>query len=311
MATFNRFGNMSPTPEINANNFLLAEKPFKIIGNIYYVGNTHASSILIDSGEGLILLDTPSWPEYAYLLDAIYTLGFNPRDIKYVVVSHSHADHYGCAQALKYMYGCKTFIGRVDAEYMQAHKEQIEEMGRSRGSVTPWPHFDVLLEDGDVIELGNVKMRCVLTPGHTVGVMSHFWETEEDGKTYKVGIYGGAGFVTVGTEAIKRNGLPMSIQQDFWDSIDKVWDEEVDVMLGNHPFHNDTFDKNERRVPGGPNPFADPTEWKRYLQELRDRYGEFLKLTPEEVAEMYRGNGFFDYRPQLLERYEEYKAKYL
>ena len=184
-------------------------------------------------------------------------------------------------------------------------------MGISRGSVTPWPHFDVLLEDGDVIELGNVKMRCVLTPGHTVGVMSHFWDTEDDGKTYKFGIYGGAGFVTFGTEDIKRNGLPMSIQQDFWDSIDKVWDEEVDVMLGNHPFHNDTFDKNERRVPGGPNPFVDPTEWKRYLQELRDRYGEFLKLTPEEVAEMYRGNGFFDYRPQLLERYEEYKAKYL
>ena len=281
MASFNRFGNMSPTPEINKNNFLLAEKPFNIAGNIYYVGNTHASSILVDTGDGLLLLDTPSWPEFAYLIESIYQLGFNPHDVKIVLCSHSHGDHYGCAAAMRYLYGSQVYIGRVDAEYMESRHASIAAMRHEGMPYTPWPIFDRLLEDGDIVELGNLKIRCVLTPGHTVGVMSHFWETGIDGKTYKVGIYGGAGFVTVGKAALERAGLPLSIQQDFWDSIDKVWDEEVDIMLGNHPFHNDTFDKQERKKDGGPNPFIDPTEWHRYLQELRDRYGEILSKTPE------------------------------
>ena len=92
MSNFNRFGNMSPPEEIMRRSYLMAEDPFHMVGNVYFVGNTWCSSHLIDTGDGLILLDTPCLPELAYLLDGIWRLGFDPRQIKYIIVSHAHVD---------------------------------------------------------------------------------------------------------------------------------------------------------------------------------------------------------------------------
>ncbi|WP_434310098.1 MBL fold metallo-hydrolase [Hominifimenecus sp. rT4P-3] len=300
MSNFNRFGNMSPPPELMRRSYLMAEEPFHIVGNVYFVGNTWCSSHLIDTGDGLILLDTPCLPELAYLLDNIWRLGFDPRQIKYILVSHAHMDHYGAVRALVHLTGAKTLMGEVDAADMAEHPERFERMnlggGRFNENFTP----DILLKDGDVLELGNTKIRCVLTPGHTIGVMSHFWETEEDGKTYHVGIYGGAGFVTLSEDRLKECGLTVDMRKVFAQSIDKVWDEKVDVMLGNHPFHNDTYEKWERVKKGEKDAFIDPTEWHRYLQELRDRYQEFLKLSPEEIKKMYEKSYFFVYRDKAV-----------
>jgi metallo-beta-lactamase class B len=203
------------------------------------------------------------------------------------------------------MTGAKTFMGEIDAKVMKANDEK---QGDKR--YTQQVRFneifepDVLLKDGDTIELGNTKIRCVLTPGHTDGVMSHFWETKEGGKTYRVGIYGGAGFSSMSATALKNRGLPLSFQQVFTQSIDKVWNEKVDVMLGNHPFHNDTFEKHERVTKGDKNAFIDPTEWHRYLQELRDCYADFLKLTPEEVTKMYEKSSLLVFRPKPAKLFE-------
>ena len=88
--------------------------------------------------------------------------------------------------------------------------------------------------------------------------MSHFWTLQDGQDTIRVGIYGGAGFVSVSEAALRRNGMPLSLQQDFLTSIDKVWDEPVDLMLGNHPFHNDTYQKYARLCQGDKDAFLDP-----------------------------------------------------
>lgn len=181
MESFNRFGNMSPPPELLRRSYLMYEEPFHIVGNVYFVGNTWCCSHLIDTGEGLILLDTPCLPELAYLLDGIWRLGFNPRDIKYILVSHAHMDHYGAVRALAHLTGAKTLLGEVDAEDMENNPERFERMNHESGRFNECFVPDITLKDGDVLEMGNTKIRCVLTPGHTVGVMSHFWETEESG----------------------------------------------------------------------------------------------------------------------------------
>lgn len=300
MGNFNRFGNMSPPPEIMRRSYLMAEDPFHIVGNVYFVGNTWCSSHLIDTGDGLILLDTPCLPELAYLLDGIWRLGFDPRQIKYIIVSHAHVDHYGAVRALVHMTGAKTFMGELDVEDMARGGARFERMNREAGRFNESFQADVALKDGDVVELGNTKIRCVLTPGHTVGVMSHFWETEEDGKKYRVGIYGGAGFISLSEEKLKECGLTMEMRDIFSQSIDKVWDEKVDVMLGNHPFHNDTYEKHERVKNGETDAFIDPGEWRRYLQELRDRFADYRKLSPEEIQAMYQKSYFFVYRDKAI-----------
>ena len=189
MSNFNRFGNMSPPEEIMRRSYLMAEDPFHMVGNVYFVGNTWCSSHLIDTGDGLILLDTPCLPELAYLLDGIWRLGFDPRQIKYIIVSHAHVDHYGAVRALVHLTGAKTFMGELDVADMAKAGERFERMNHEAGRFNESFQADVALKDGDVVELGNTRIRCVLTPGHTVCVMSHFLETEEDGKKYRVGIY--------------------------------------------------------------------------------------------------------------------------
>lgn len=283
MESFNRFGNMFPPPEKIKRPYLLWREPFCITDNLFFVGNEWCSSHLIDTGEGLILLDTPCASALPGLIYSIYRLGFRLEELKYILISHAHTDHFGAVGALVHMTGAKTFLGAVDAQDMREHPERLEEMNQSIGPYEECFQPDVELKDGDVVELGNTRIHCVLTPGHTVGVMSHFWTLQHEKEILHVGIYGGAGFVSLSKEALKKNRQPLSLREDFQTSIQKVWDEPVDVMLGNHPFHNDTYRKYERLVKGDPNPFIDATEWHRFLQELTNQYQVFLPKTTKQL----------------------------
>lgn len=80
---------------------------------------------------------------------------------------------------------------------------------------------------------------------------------------------------------------------------------KVDVMLGNHPFHNDTFEKMERFDQGDMNAFVDPDEWHRFLNELKTDYQAFLKLTPEEIEKMYEKSDFLIFRDKAIPFLEE------
>ena len=303
MATkYIRFGNMMPTEEQKARPYLIDKDPFQIAGNLYYVGNLWCASHLIDTGDGLLLLDVPAASGYPGLLINIQKLGFNICDLKWIVCSHAHTDHYGCIQALVARTGAKTYMGRVDTEDMLANPERTKRLDAGLGPYNEPFVPDVQLEDGDVLEFGNVKMKCVLTPGHTIGVMSHFWEMDVDGETLRVGIYGGSGYGSLSTEGLKKFGQPLSMQRVFVESIEKVWDEKVDIMLGNHPFHSDEYQKNERRKKGCEgNPFIDPTEWHRYLTELRTGFEDFLKFTPEQGAAMFAETHLMEYYEGVFE----------
>lgn len=85
--------------------YLLNRPPFRIAGNLYFVGNEWCSSHLIDTGEGLILLDTPCASALPGLVNNIWSLGFSLEDLKYIIVSHAHTDHYGAVRALVHMTG--------------------------------------------------------------------------------------------------------------------------------------------------------------------------------------------------------------
>ena len=89
-------------------------KPFKIAGNVYYVGNKNVSAHLIATSEGLILYDTTFQHCAPMIMQAILDLGFDPRDVKYVVLTHGHFDHYGCAAWFQGMYGAKICMGELD-----------------------------------------------------------------------------------------------------------------------------------------------------------------------------------------------------
>lgn len=250
-------------------------KPFRIAGNIYYIGDRQVCAHLIDTGEGLIVIDT-SYPQADYIFfNAIWDAGFRPEDIKYIVHTHAHLDHMGATMPLVNLYHCKTFMGETDANVMKTRPELVmmpqEYVHRM---FTP----DCLLHDGDVIRLGNVEIECMETPGHTQGTMSFFLNVEENGRTYRAGMFGGAGFITLYKEFLLINNLPQELQQTFLQSIRRLKKEHVDIVLGNHPGPNHIMEKRERQIADpDKNPFIDADDWENYLNWVETEFLQFLE----------------------------------
>lgn len=250
-------------------------KPFRIAGNIWYIGNKSVCSHLIDTGDGLIVIDT-SYPEFDYqIFNAIWEAGFNPKDVKIILHTHLHYDHFGATVSLQKLYGAKAYVGKTEWETVQAHPELAllpEEPYAAYRLFKP----DVLLEDGDVIRLGNTAVRCVLTPGHTYGTLSYFFETEDNGTRYLAGTFGGAGFITLYLEHFIRYGME-NLQPRFLESIARMRQEKVDIVLGNHPAPNHILEKHALRLenPEALNPFIDPQDWIDYLDWVEDEFRRF------------------------------------
>lgn len=151
------------------------------------------------------------------LVQAVWEAGFNPADIKYLIHSHEHFDHIGAADEFRDLYGCKLVISRAGADVMRERPELVY----LKASPNPYATLftpDLELEDGQVLTLGNTSIRCVLTPGHSPGVMSFFFDTCEDGRTYHVGYFGGAGFNTLYREKLLADKLPLSMRETFLES---------------------------------------------------------------------------------------------
>lgn len=237
-------------PLMSENPWVGKIKPFKIIGNTYFCGTYQGSSHLIDTGDGLIMID-PGYANTAYLVvDSIYKLGFKPEDIKYIVCSHWHGDHTAAVPHIVSLSGAKTLIHRDDAE---------------KGSKYFTP--DVLIEDGDTLTLGNVTMTFIHTPGHTKGTVSPFWYTTEGGKTYRLGMFGGAGVNTMATGRFDFEGC----REAYRASVNRLRAEKVDVFIGNHVWNNDTYGKGMRLLAGGENEFIDGELWGKFLDGCEER----------------------------------------
>lgn len=246
-------------------------KPSHIIGNLYFVGVHCASTHIIDTGEGLILID-PGYRESLYLvINNLWTLGYKPTDIKYIIGTHAHFDHVDAVKPLVEMTGAKTFIGKDDLPLLT-------------GEIYHFPintfEPDVLLSDGDVVTLGNTSIRFVSTPGHTDGTMSPFFDVTEDGVTYRVGMFGGAGVGSLQKAFLEERGLPTDCREKYVDSVKKLMNEKVDVFIGNHVWNNDTEGKIEKLGKSEKNPFVDPEEWQRFLEERLEEAEELFKSDP-------------------------------
>lgn len=250
-------------------------EPFRIFGNLYFVGNTYVSSHIIDTGEGLILLDS-NFPECTYLLtEGIRKLGLNPYDIKYILHSHGHYDHIGGTRALVEYFGAKTIIGAPDAPIVNGsvNLTWADELGFA--FFQPFEP-DIVLNDGDIFELGKTKIRAVSTPGHTPGTMSYFFNVDDGKNTYTAGMQGGAGVNSLTNEFLNKYNLPISCREDFVNSMEKIKNEHVDILIGNHPGDVDTKGKYERMQKGEENPFIDSSALERRLAYIMNQFNEMV-----------------------------------
>lgn len=252
-------------------------KPFRIFGNLYFVGTKPASTHLIDTGDGLVVID-PGYPQSLYLvINNICELGFKIKDIKYIVISHGHYDHLGAVKALVELTGAKTFIGKEDVTYANG----TEDLTWAKELETEYYEAfepDVLISNNDVIELGNTKILCKDAPGHTPGTKAFFFDITDGKQTLRAAMHGGLGGNSMKKAFLDRYGLSTDIRDKFVPAIESFIDEPVDIFLGNHVWNNDTVGKSERMTETF-NPFIDKTEWKTFLTK---KIAEYYKMIDEE-----------------------------
>lgn len=249
--------------------------PFKMYGNLYFVGSSKVSVHIIETSCGLVMIDTGFPDMYEQITESIKKLGFNPQDICAIFHSHGHIDHFGCTNQFKKLSGAKTYISRIDNEIANNTLDLswAKELG-----IKPIAPFDadVLVEDGDCYTFGNTKIRCVLTPGHTEGVLSFFVNIEQDGKSIIAAMHGGIGMNSMARDFLNQYGLSFDCRNKFRQGLHTLAKEKVDLVMGNHPEQNDTCGKLEQVISYG-KINIDPTEWQRFLIKAENHLDKLIE----------------------------------
>ena len=217
-----------------------AREPFKVFDNLYFIGMKYVSSWILTTSDGLIMFDALfEHEEYGeYLIENMHKLGFDPADLKYLVITQGHLDHYGQARMLQDLTGVVVGSGMGDWGL-------IEERMGDKG-----PRRDWVIEDGDSLTLGDTTIRFEITPGHTPGTVSTIIPLQDGDQAHLGYFHGGTELEYFEPEII--NGFISDMER-----IKNV--EGIDVQINNHAFIDDVFEKKvllDTRKPGEPHPFV-------------------------------------------------------
>ncbi len=240
-----------------------AQAPFRVIENVYCVGTNWVSAYLIDTPQGLILIDCMYREVLYQLIDNIRALGFDPHDIRHLLLTHGHYDHCGAARELQEMSGCEVWISERDAFFFTERRDLI----LFEDHVSPF-RIDHFYDYGKPIEFCGMRIQPVPCPGHTPGTTCFFFDVTHEGKALTLGLHGGLGTNGLSAIELTMNRLPLELQSDCLEHLTGMKDRKVDVLLPSHAEHavDYPFFEIAARDDGTGNGFIDPTAWKRMIE---------------------------------------------
>jgi len=231
--------------------------PFKIFDNLYYVGIDWVSSYLITTDDGLILIDALYRNYPAHILQSVKDLGFDPKQIKYVLCTHGHFDHCEGADTLQKITHAR--IGMTETDWQIAEGKIKNEYANVNTRLTR----DWVIRDGDSLKLGSTTIKFFVTPGHTLGVLSMSFSVRDGGTTYNAFMLGGVG---LNFEGVKQTEL-------YLQSMDRVMKmKNIEVNITNHPDPGKIFQRArllKTRKTGEPHPFVAPGDFENWLKQLK------------------------------------------
>lgn len=236
---------------------------FRLYGNTWYVGTEGLTSILIETDDGLLLIDG-GLPQSAALIDAnIRKLGFDPLNISTILVSHAHFDHVGGVAALQRLSGAKVYSSPAAAVTLSSGTLQADDPQFLNGEEnTGFPAIKnvATVGNGDAVTVGNVSVRAIYTPGHTPGGMSWTWPSCALGTCYDI-VYADS-LTSVSAEGYRYSDG--SAANQLAASAAAIADLDCDILLSPHPFFFGLHEKLERREEG--NPFVNNVACSIYAQ---------------------------------------------
>lgn len=248
-------------------------KPFRIIGNVYYVGASDVTSFLITTPEGHILLDSGFAETVLQIKQNIATLGFRLEDVKILINSHAHLDHAGGLAELKKLTEAKLLASEADAALLADGGKGDFGFG-DRLAYAP-VKADRILRDGENVNFGGAVLMAHLTPGHTKGCTTWTMKVFDDGKNYNVVFIGSTS--APGYKLIDNEKYP-HIVSDYQRTFRRLKKLPADVFLGSHGRFFGLKEKaallaqNPNR-----NPFIDPHGYKDFLKQTEKQFRTQLK----------------------------------
>lgn len=254
-------------------------EPVKLFDNLYFVGTKSVGAFVIDTGDGLIMIDS-GWGEKdcSRFMDDMRQLGLDPRTVKMILISHEHLDHYGGVPYMKKNISpeAKVAMSAVGWYYLQERVKDAKPGSPYSGAPES---IDMFLKDGQKITLGNTTIRIVYTPGHAPGCVSFIIPVTDNGEPHMVGAMGGGGVRPDWEKALLYKSS-VEYFQEF------TREEKCDIGVGVHFWGYDSeLAALRARKPGDPNPFVVGTEKYEsvYLQSFRDRFQATIEeLSPEQ-----------------------------
>ena len=237
--------------------------PIRLCDDLYHIGVRGGPCYALDTSDGLVLIDTAFPETFSLILQNLSVIGKNPTDIKHIIHTHGHIDHVGSTKKLVKLSGAKTYIGAEDKRAVMGENDLI--FAKELGIEFTDPFIpDITLGDGDTLTVGNTHFRFVSTPGHTAGTISLFFDVHVNEKKHLAGMFGGAGLNTLTKEYLASHGLPLSMRNNYLESIDKIMNEPVEFHVGNHLSDNHTHEK-ILHLGESVNPFLADNTYKSFL----------------------------------------------
>ena len=173
--------------------------PFKVFDNLYYVGVGYVGSWLVTTNQGLILIDTLEGAYKEHPLEGVRKLGFDPANIKYVILTHYHLDHTAGAARIQELPGVRLAMGAADwdslAQVPNPNKERL-------------PRRDIAVKDGDTITVGSTTVKLHVVGGHTPATLGVDFTVYDGGKPYRAFMFGGAAPGPSGCRTVSRQREP-------------------------------------------------------------------------------------------------------
>jgi metallo-beta-lactamase class B len=246
--------------------------PFRIAGNLYYVGTYDLACYLITTPKGNILINTGLAASVPMIQKHIEALGFKFSDIKILLATHAHYDHVAGMAEIKRLTGAKMMINEKDAPVLADGGNSDYAFG-GKGSTFQGVKADRLLHEHDTVKFGGMKIAVLHHPGHTKGACSFLFDVKDDKRSYRILI---ANMPSILDET-KLSGMPTypNVAKDYAYTLDALKKVYFDIWLSSHASQ---FGLHQKHKPGDPyNPQAFMNDQKGYEAEVEELHQAYLK----------------------------------
>lgn len=245
--------------------------PFRIAGNLYYVGTYDLACYLITTPQGNILINTGLAASANQIKNNIKSLGFQLADTKILLTTQAHYDHMGAMAAIKKATGAQFMADAKEADVLASGGQTDYELGKFGTTFTPIQP-DKLLQNGDTITLGNMQLIMLHHPGHTKGSCSYLFTVQDEQKTYRVLIANMPSIIT--DRPFNTISNYSTIASDYAYTLAAMKNISFDIWLASHASQFNLHQKHKVGAVYNPAAFIDQAGYLEALQNLQQQYVE-------------------------------------